>query len=396
MGWRRGRSDIPQVGAPLGLRWRAMARLAVRMLLHDRLKSLGTLLGVVFAVVLSNQQIGTFLGLVHKNVMFVENAGADLWIAPAGTETLEPGRRVSDAALSQARTTPGVAWAEPLLFGAASLRVPATGGSEPVTLVGTRLPRGAGGPWNLVAGDVAQLAFPGAVVFEHGEREAMGELALGDERELNGRTVRAAGFTWGLVPFGPSYAFADYELARELLGAPRDQTDFVLVGLAPGADIEAVRGQLAERVPEALVFTRASFRDAIVSHLLTSTAIGITFGTSTVFALLIGFVIVSLSMFSAVVDQVREFGTLKAIGATMSDLRRALTVQSVAFALTGTLIGLALVTRVAEGIRSPQLAVILPPPLFAATAALMVLLCLVASGLALARLRKVEPGMVFR
>ena len=107
-------------------------------------------------------------------------------------------------------------------------------------------------------------------------------------------------------------------------------------------------------------------------------------------------VIVALSMFSAVVDNLREFGTLKAIGATTWDLAKLLLVQSVAYALLGTLIGLALVTRIAEGIRSPKLAVILPPELLVGTTVLMVLLCITASSLALLRIRNIEPAMVFR
>ncbi|MEN9603834.1 MAG: hypothetical protein RL545_523, partial [Actinomycetota bacterium] len=65
-----------------------MGKVGLRMMFHDKAKLVGTLVGVVFAVVLSNQQVGTFLGLLQKNVMLVENAGADLWITPASTESL--------------------------------------------------------------------------------------------------------------------------------------------------------------------------------------------------------------------------------------------------------------------------------------------------------------------
>jgi hypothetical protein len=90
--------------------------------------------GVVFAVLLSNQQAAVFLGLVDRNVMLVDHAGADLWILPASTETLQPGRMVSDASLMQARVVDGVARAEPILFGGATVALP-SGGSEPVQLI---------------------------------------------------------------------------------------------------------------------------------------------------------------------------------------------------------------------------------------------------------------------
>jgi putative ABC transport system permease protein len=374
---------------------RAMARVAISMMLHGRLKSLGTLLGVVFAVVLSNQQIGTFLGLLDKNVMFVENTRADLWIVPPSTTTLQAGKPLATAVLFRARTTLGVQWAEPLLYGSATVTRPG-GGSEQVTLVGTRAPRMAGGPWNVVAGEPAALLRPDTMFFEDSQREKLGGLNLGSAREVNGRRVVVGGFTWGLLPFGPSYAFAGFDTARLLLKRPSDQVDFVLIGVAPGEQPEAVRDRLQREIPGAMVLTRPQFSSLIVRTLLTGSAIGISFGTSTFFGLLVGFVVVSLSMFSAVIDNIREFGTMKAVGATNGDLTVLLLVQSLLYALSGSLIGLALVCQLAVAARSPNLALILPPQLLAGTVVVMILLCITASSLALLRLRSLEPAMVFR
>ena len=72
--------------APLSLRLRAMSRVGLRMMLHDKAKLLGTVLGVVFAVVLAIQQLSILFGLLDKNTMFVDHARADVWIAPPGTE----------------------------------------------------------------------------------------------------------------------------------------------------------------------------------------------------------------------------------------------------------------------------------------------------------------------
>jgi putative ABC transport system permease protein len=381
--------------ASLLTRLRVMSAIAVRMMLHDRLKSIGTLVGVVFATLLANQQAGTFMGLLEKNTMLVANTRADVWIVPRTLPTLQQAAPMSISVLHRAQVTPGVAWAEPLAFGGASLKVPA-GGTEQLTVVGTRLPRGAGGPWNIVRGSINDLREPGALFFENAERVKYGGMNLRSQRELNGRTVHAVGFTWGLIPFGPAYAFAEYDTARDLLGLERDQTNFVLVGARPGQSPEQLRDALRARLPDAQVLTSREFESKIRRYLLTQTAIGVSFGTSTLFGLLVGFVIVALTMFSSVIDNLREFGTLKAIGATNWDLAIILLVQSVLFALSGTLLGLALVSRIAEGIRSANLALILPPWLYLGTFAVMTLMCISASSLALIRVRRVEPGMVFR
>jgi putative ABC transport system permease protein len=376
-------------------RMATMAKVAVAMMFHDKLKMVGTMLGVVFAVVLSNQQAGTFLGLLYKNIMFVRNTSADLWIVPPGTENLQAGKTLSMGLLMEARATPEIAWGEPLIYAAGTVRLP-KGGNEAVTVIGTKYPNYPGGPWNLVAGDAQVLARADTMLFEDSERETLGGLNVGSVRELNGRRVIVGGFVWGLVPFGPSFAFADYELARELIGMPSDQMSYALLGLRPGADAAEAKARLQKALPEALVLTRADFEHAIIDNLLFRSAIGVTFGTSTLFGLIVGFVIVSLSMFSAVVDNVREFGTLKAIGATNGDLALLLLVQSVLYAVIGSTVGLFIVTRMALGIRSAKLALSLPPELALGTAIAMVVMCIFASSLALLRLRKVEPAMVFR
>lgn len=372
----------------------AIARLALSMMFHDRAKMLGTVLGVVFAVVLGAQQLGVLFGLLDKNTMFVDHAEADIWILPTGTKQLQPGRKLSASTLNQARSTSGVSLAAPLVFGTATVQRP-WGGSEPVTLVGTELPARLGGPWNVVLGQAEALAQPDAVILEDSRRAALGAVNLGSIREINGRKVQAVGFTWGLLPFAPAYAFAELDLAREILRTSRDEQDFVLVRVAPGEDVHAVAARLRTRLPDLTVLTRQEFHDTIVRTLL-SEQLGISFGTSTAFGLLIGFIIVALSMFSSVIDNLREFGTLKAVGVTNWDLAKLLLVQSVTYALIGSIVGLFVVAGMTEGIRSPNLVVIVPWPLLAATPVVMTFLCALASTLALRRVRKLEPGMVFR
>ncbi len=376
-------------------RWRTMAAIALRMMFHERLKLVGTLFGVVFAVVLGNFQAGTFLALLGKNRMFVENAQADIWIAPPGTRQFQGGKPLTDAQLNRARATAGVAWAEPLVLQTAQLQLP-NGGSEPVSLVGARGPRYAGGPWNLVRGSTEALGQPNAVIFEDAEREKMGGLNLGSMREVSGHKVQAVGFTWGLLPFGPAYAFAEQKLAREILGRPEGEHTFLMVGVAPGTAAIEVRRRLQEALPDTRVMTRDEYLHEILVYIVTGTQIGLSFGISTFMGLLVGLITVALSMFSSVIDNMRQFGTLKAIGSTTLDLARLLFIQAVIYGVMGSLIGLGLVSGMVSGMRNPQLTPILPLEAFGISVGLMVVVCILASVLALLRLRKLEPAMVFR
>jgi putative ABC transport system permease protein len=374
-----------------------MARIGLRMALHDRMKFTAALIGVVFAVLLSNQQAATFLAIVNRNVMVVDsNPDVDIWITPPQTEILQPGKLLSQAPLNQARGMPGVAWAEPILIGGATISRP-EGGSEQAVLIGTRGPAWRGGPFNMVAGSRDGLAEPDSMIFEDSDREKFGGLNLGSVREVNGRRIKVAGFTWGLVPFGPSsYAFADFDLARQLMHTDADQSSVILVGLEPGFDPATVARELQKRMGSEQVSTREEFRHTLVNYMLTKTPIGVVLGSSTVIGLLVGFVMVALTMFSAVLDNLREFGTLKALGATTLDLVGLLWVQAIVYGLIGAVVGSVLVGRLATATRSAQIAMQLPPLLLLSTAGIAVVMCIVASSVAVLRVRAIEPAMVFR
>src|SRR4029078_7229449 len=104
--------------------------------------------------------------------------------------------------------------------------------------------------------------------------------------------VRAGCSTWGLIPFGPSYPFPDYDFARLLLKTDSDQAHFVLVGVTPGTDAKAVKDELQKTNPKVVVMTRPEFERSTMKYILMRTAIGVTLGTSAAFGLIIGFVIV--------------------------------------------------------------------------------------------------------
>jgi putative ABC transport system permease protein len=301
---------------------------------------------------------------------------------------------MSTTLLDQARATPGIAQASALIMAGTSIAKPG-GGNLAITVVGVDTDTMLGGPFNVVAGDPLALRQADTIFLEDSQREKYGAVNVGSTRELNGQRIRVGGFTWGLVPFGPPYAFADIDLAREVTDVAVDRMNFVLVRVQPGMRPEDIRDAISPRVPEALVLTRDEYHTSIVTTLLKE-QLGMSFGISTSFGLIIGLVIVSLSMFSSVLDNLREFGTLKAIGCTNGDLSILLLVQSMLYALIGSVVGLGWVTNVVEGIRNPLLVPIIPHYVIYAAPLVMVVLCLFASTLALMRIRRLEPGMVFR
>jgi putative ABC transport system permease protein len=395
-----GPRDGVAVARPIELKpvysFRFMARLGVSMLWHDKLKLAGTLVGVAFAVLMSNFQVALFLGLLLRNTMFVDRTESDIWITPKNTQILEGNDgTIANNVVSVARSEKGVAWSAPLLMGGAGLKLPG-GGQKSVRLVGTQMPAGKGGPFHIVAGRISDLSLPDAVFFDDSRRETFGGLNVGSVRELNGHRVHTVGFTSGLVPFGPSFAFSSFDKAREILGRPSDEINYAMVGVVPGTNVDELVQRLQKTFPDLLVMSKKEVSQRTIIYILNESGIGQSIGMGVVMSLFCGFAIVSLTMFSAVVDHVREFGTLKAIGATNTDLAKLLLAQAITCAVSGAVIGEAIVAQLVNAIKGPELPMALPPWLMVATVLGMMFICVTASTMALLRVRAIEPAMVFR
>jgi putative ABC transport system permease protein len=380
---------------PLPRRLATMARIGWHLMTFNRLRLMATLLGVVFAAILANQSIGTMLGLIDKFAMLERHAGADIWILPLGTQVLQGGKTISMATVLAARGVPGVELAMPMILVGGSIKLP-SGGAAQVQIVGTVAPRHLGGPWNIVQGSREAMSQGDAVIVDDSQREEFGNLNLGSRREVNDRLTTIAGFTYGLTGVGASFAFAEFDYARQLGNIPRDQTNFGLVKVAPGANLQQVHRQLVALLPDALVLTTPELDAMMTNNLLRVSPIGIIFSALAAFGVFIGFIIVSLSIFSAVSDNLREFGTLKAVGARGLDLALLLLAQAIAYGLLGSTLGLGTVAAAAQALNSGKMLILIEPWMIVATFVLMTGMCCAASLISLVRLWRVEPGMVFR
>src|SRR5260221_13339397 len=111
-------------------------RLASRNLLHDRLRFVATVVGIVFSIVLVTVQLGLYLGFGRIVTTMIDHASADLWIMPLGTKCFEDPSTLDARKRFQALSINGVAQATPVVIGYAEWRI-AAGGTFPPGVVGS-------------------------------------------------------------------------------------------------------------------------------------------------------------------------------------------------------------------------------------------------------------------
>src|SRR5688572_21135632 len=98
--------------------------LASRNLLHDRLRLVATIIGIVFSIVLVTVQMGLYLGFGRMVTTMIDHASADLWIMPLGTKCFEDPSLLDERQRFRALSINGVTQAAAVVIGFAEWRMP--------------------------------------------------------------------------------------------------------------------------------------------------------------------------------------------------------------------------------------------------------------------------------
>ncbi len=370
--------------------------IALHTLADDRGKLLTALVGVVFSVVLVNVQGGLFLGFINKAGLLADCGEADVWVGHRNMYNVDFPQDIPRRWVDRVRAVPGVEAAEPYLIGTTNTTLP-SGGFELVVVVGVDPASRLGNAWNVVRGRADAILEPHGVIVDEYDLEKLEYPKLGELREVGGRRARVAGFSRGIKSFLVTpYVFTTYERAAAYLRKAPEVCSYYLVRLEPGADAKTVCAGIRRRVPQLDAFPRQVYSRISAQYWLTRSGLGISFGAATAIGLFVGLVMVAQTLYALVLDHLTEFGTLKAIGATERQIYRILFIQAAVMALVGSLAGLALVTAVQHLYSTPVALILVPWWLSMGSCALVLAICLIASGLPYLRIRKIDPVMVLQ
>jgi putative ABC transport system permease protein len=371
-------------------------KLASRNLLQDRLRFIGTVVGIVFSIVLVTIQLGLFLSFERMVTGMVDHASADLWVVARGTKCFEDPSLldIKDRALAQ--SVPGVAEVTPVVIGFTEWSVPA-GGSTPVFVIGSDTNTPGLHPWNFVSGDLASLNAPHAVAIDRTYFDRLGVTKAGDSAEIREQKVDVAAVTNGIRSFTTTpYVFTPLARAQSYIGTPTDRISYLLVHVAPGADVEAVRGQLLTKLSGVEVLTPALFRERSRNFWLFGTGAGAALFAGALLGAIVGTVIVAQTLYSSTKDHLSEFATLRAIGSSSGYINKVIICQALLNSVAGfsvaALIGLIVVRATAE----TALPIVMNPELTLGLFVLTVLMCVTSAIAAIVQILRIDPAVAFR
>lgn len=376
-----------------------MNYVALKMLFGDRAKYLMLLCGLTFAVMLIVQQGSIFWGLMMWSQANISNLNVPIWVTDPGIAQVDEVKPIASTAVDRVRSVDGVEWAVPLYKGLLRARL-ADGDYHQITLTGLESATLIGRPAQILEGRFEDILQPDAVVLDQWAVERMGGptvVKVGTIFELNDKLARVVAIAKTQKSFtNIPVVYTTYERAMRYVPRERRTLSYVLTKAKDAVPVEDVVQRIRTQTGLG-AFTEEEFGWKTIMWVLKNTGIGINFGTTILLGFIVGMAIAGQTFYLFTVENLRQFGALKAMGASTFTLARMILLQAFTVGLTGYGVGIGLATvfgfLTASGGNLP----------FAETWQLLLMvlvallaICTFSALISIIKLARLEPAIVFR
>ena len=377
-----------------------MLWIAWKMLVGNRVKYLGIVFGVVFAALLIAQQASIFCGLMSLTINQIRDVeGPGIWVMDKGVQYVDDIKPLADTELFRVKGVPGVEWAVRFYKGIARARLE-EGTYEQMILLGLDDATLVGAPRQLFMGSIADLRKPDAVIIDDaGYRRIWPDepFRIGRTFEMNDRRAVVVGLAKAGRTF-TSFPIVYTRYSQAVLFAPPERRvlSFVLAEAAPGVTPEEVCQRIEERTGLQAV-TRTQFLWKTIIYYMRKTGIPINFGITVLLGFFVGTAIAGQTFYLFTVENIRQYGALKAMGASNWTILTMVLAQGLQVGLVGYGVGVGLAAVFGWWVRgASRLAFFMPWEVLAITGAAVFVIVLVASLVSVRKVLVVEPAIVFR
>jgi putative ABC transport system permease protein len=377
-----------------------MLWVAWKMLIGNRVKYLGIVFGVMFAALLIAQQSSIFCGLMSLTISQIRDVeGPDIWVMDRNVQFVDDVKPLADTELFRVKGVPGVDWAVRFYKGIARARLQ-EGTYEQMILLGLDDATLVGAPGGVFMGSIADLRKPDSVIMDDAGYKRIWPnepFRLGRVFEMNDRRAVLVGLTRASRTF-QSFPIVYTRYSQAVLFAPpeRKVLSFVLADSQPGVPAEEVCRRIEEQTGLQAV-TKQQFIWKTIRHYLAKTGIPVNFAITVLLGFLVGTAIAGQTFYLFTVENIRQFGALKAMGTSNWTILVMVLFQSLQVGLVGYGVGVGLAALfgwVSRGFT--KLAFFMPWEVLAITGVAVFIIVLLASLLSIRRVLVVDPAIVFR
>ncbi|SFV74656.1 protein of unknown function DUF214 [hydrothermal vent metagenome] len=348
-----------------------MFRVAIEMLLYDKMKFLGLLIGVTFTAFLVTFAMGYFAGFMTRGFALVDdNPTAKVWVMDPAVSSTEATINMSNASLDMVRGIEGVEYATPLYLGDVTARY-ANGHFQSFQIIGVDDTTLSGAP----QGIANLLHIPNSVIVDSGGTEGKlltplykkdmwsydgshlnaptREFRFGDTMLINSKRVVVAGISHTIPRFPPRpLLYTTISNFKRLIPGERRYITFIMV--RPAKNITPT--ELAQRITQKThlkAITDDEFKkETVLWFMINSEDVG-DMVNMVILAMLVGFGVTGVMLYMFTYENIKQYAILKAIGASSKQLRDMIFTQVIVSSVAGSGIGVGIAAVLAQLISSP-------------------------------------------
>ena len=370
---------------------------ALKFIMYDKARSLLTLAGVIFSVSLIFAQMGIYFGLMETSSIIIDNTPGDIWITSKNNKNFDFSQALPEYVHELAMSTKGVEQAEKMIVTWGIIKQK-NGGTEQVEIIGYNPESGIGAPWRMKEGHIKSVKNGNFMIIDDSSKKRLGEIKVGDYLDVLHRRLQVVGISEGIRSFTTApFIFTSYTTAQQIAGFVGElKTVFVIAKVAPGFTVNTVKENLAKRINGVDIYSRAEFSTKTRMYWTIETGVGFSFLLTIIISFLVGILIVGQTIYNSTMEHIKEFGTLKALGAENSEIYKIVFSQSLITALLGYAISLVIILCSSKLFESLGTIMVVQVWTNLLVLVLTLIMCLSSAAISIRRVKTIDPAILFR
>lgn len=379
-----------------------MLWLAIKTLFKEKMRFCITLIGITVAGVLALIEIAIYLGMMGNATAVIRHTDADIWIASKNVQSFDFGLPFPAERVHRVRALADVRSADKLLVSWGFIKL-ANGGREQAQMIGFDPDTGIGRPWAMFEGQPGDVKGGNYMIIDKTAEQRLGRLDIGTQWELSlmnkEHSLKLVGLSQGIKSFTTiPVVFTSYNQLDRLLedADQHGQTTFIVAKLKDPATASRVVRALSAGMADNDVMTKNEFIRRTVMYWTVQTGMGMAFFLTAALAMIIGGTVVGQTIYASTLEHLREYGTLKAIGARNGEIYQVIFAQAGINAVAGYAISVLVVLLLKGAIEKAGVPFQLSPPLFVALFLAILAACMASAWFSVGKIRRLDPVSVFK
>lgn len=382
-----------------------MLLIALKMLIGDKTKYFGIILGLSFASFIISQQAGILVGIMKRTFGLVtDTSQAPIWVMDSTVQYIDDVKPLKDTDLYRVRGVAGVAWAVPFFKGLIEARLK-NGTFQNCVFFGIDSNTFIGAPPVMIEGRVEDLRIEdGIIVNRVGAETKLASyvdgvrvpLRVGDTMELNDHRAVVVGICEVSRTFqSQPVIYSTYNRATLFVPAQRKLLSFILVAPKVGVSVEELTQRIAGQTGLA-AYSSKDLRNLTIKYYIKYTGIFVNFGVAIILGFIIGIAIAGQTLYNFTVDNLPYFGICKAMGASNTLLMKMVLIQAIVVSIIGWGIGIGCAALFGLLTSHTELSFSMPLWLYLFSGLSILFICLFAAMICIRKVTSLDPAIVFR